>query len=180
MWSSPGMAREPIPTWCFAVVVVRKGDRFLLVHERKHGQPWYLPAGRVEPGETFAEAALRETLEETGVPVQLAGILRVEHSPGREVARLRVIFLAVPADDTPPKSVPDEESLGAAWVSLDEIAGYPLRGDDVVELLEYVASGGPVYPPGLLQPEGMPYRVHGGDDEKAPPGLAGADGGPAR
>ena len=41
------MARTPIPTWCFAIVVVRRGDQFLLVQERSHGQPWYLPAGRV-------------------------------------------------------------------------------------------------------------------------------------
>ncbi len=107
------MARA-IPTWCFAVAVVRRGDQFLIVHERKHGQLWYLPAGRVEPGETFFAAACRETLEETGIPIRVVGVLRVEHSPGRTAARLRVVFLAEPIDDTPPKSVPDEESLEAA------------------------------------------------------------------
>src|SRR5207244_8580287 len=90
------MPRDPIPTWFFALVVVRKGDRFLLVHERKHGQLWYLPAGRVEPGETLADGALRETLEETGVRVRLEGILRVEHSPSPNGARCRVFFTASP------------------------------------------------------------------------------------
>ena len=33
------MTSEPIPTWFLALVVVRKGDRFLVVHEKKHGQP---------------------------------------------------------------------------------------------------------------------------------------------
>src|SRR5262249_19177094 len=61
------MPREPIPTWFFALVVVRKGNQFLVVHERKHGQLWYLPAGRAELGETLLEAARRETLEETGL-----------------------------------------------------------------------------------------------------------------
>lgn len=153
------MARKPIPTWFFAVVVVRRGDRFLLVQEYKHGQLWYLPAGRVEPGETFFDAACRETLEEAGVPVRVVGIIRVEHSPMHEGTRLRVVFLAEPVDDTPPKSEPDEESLGAAWVSLEELAGYPLRGVEVQELLAYVAGGGPIFPPDLLQPEDMPYRV---------------------
>ncbi len=153
------MAREPIPTWCFAVVVVRRGERFLLVHERKHGQLWYLPAGRVEPGETFADAAFRETLEESGIAVRVVGILRVEHSPGALGARLRVVFLAEPSDDTSPKSVADEESLGAMWVSLDELAEYSLRGEEVRELLAYVAGGGAVYPLTLLQAEGQPYRV---------------------
>ncbi len=156
------MARDAIPTWCFAVTVVRKGDRFLLVHERKHGQLWYLPAGRVEPGETFAEAARRETLEETGVPVRLTGVIRVEHTPGPSAARMRVVYLAEPTDDTPPKAVPDDESLGAAWVGLDEMSSYPLRGGEVRELMAYVAGGGVVCPLEVIQAEGMPYRAGGG------------------
>jgi 8-oxo-dGTP pyrophosphatase MutT (NUDIX family) len=89
------MAREASATWFFALVVVRMGDRFLLVHERKHGQTWYLPAGRVEPGEEITAAALRETLEETGVPVALDGILRIEHNPGYAMTRVRVFFMPV-------------------------------------------------------------------------------------
>ncbi len=123
------MAREPIPTWYFVLVVVRLGRRFLLVHERKREQHWYLPAGRVEPGETFVQAAQRETLEEAGVPIAVEGILRVEHSPLADgKARLRVILVARPADDTPPKRQPDEDSLGAAWVTLEELNEVPLRG----------------------------------------------------
>ncbi|MCI0704371.1 MAG: NUDIX domain-containing protein [Planctomycetia bacterium] len=153
------MAREPIPTWCFALVVVRKGERFLLVHERKHGQLWYLPAGRVEPGESFHDAAVRETLEEAGIPIRVTGVIRVEHSPSPAGARMRVIFLAEPTDNTPPKSIPDEESLEAAWVSLTELANYDLRGDEVQELFEFVSRGGPVFPASVLQSEGQPYQV---------------------
>ncbi len=151
------MPRDPIPTWCFALVVVRRGDRFLLVHERKHGQLWYLPAGRVEFGESFMAAARRETLEEAGIPIRLTGVIRVEHSPFERGARMRVVFLAEPADDAPPKTVADDESLGAEWVSLAELERYPLRGEEVRDLFEYVASGGPVSPLSILQHEGMPY-----------------------
>jgi phosphatase NudJ len=70
---------------------------------------------------------------------------------------LRVIFSAQAVDDTPPKSVPDEESIEAAWVRLEELSRYRLRGDDVRELFEYVASGGVIYPVDLIQAEGMPY-----------------------
>ena len=155
------MAREPIPTWCFALVVVRKGDRFLLVQESKYGQPWYLPAGRVEAGESFAVAAVRETLEEAGIPVRVTGLIRIEYSPSPAGARMRVIFLAEPTDDTPPKTEPDDESLGAAWVALDDLANYTLRGPEVAELFAYIAAGGAVYPPELLQPEGAPLRAGG-------------------
>jgi phosphatase NudJ len=151
------MSRDPIPTWCFALVVVRLERRFLLVHERKHGQRWYLPAGRVEPGETFVEAAIRETREEAGIDITVDGILRIEHSPSLDGARMRVIFVARPASDAPPKSEPDDESLGAAWVALDELDAYPLRGDEVRTLFEHVARGPAVYPLSVLVPETAPY-----------------------
>jgi 8-oxo-dGTP pyrophosphatase MutT (NUDIX family) len=150
------MSRDPIPTWCFALVVVRLGERWLLVHERKHGQGWYLPAGRVEPGETFVEAAVRETREEAGIDVVLDGIVRIEHSPNGEGARMRIVFVGHPADDRPPKQVPDDESLGAAWVSFDELDRYPLRGEEVREWIAHVAGGGPIYPLHVLAHEGAP------------------------
>lgn len=151
------MPREPIATWYFAAVVVSHGDRFLLVQERKHDNAWYLPAGRVEPGESIADAAVRETLEESGVDVRLTGILRVEHTPRSRSARLRVVFLAEPRGDTTTKQKPDRESLGAEWVSLNELPTYPLRGPLVEEVINYVANGGRGFPLEVLSEEGAPY-----------------------
>jgi 8-oxo-dGTP pyrophosphatase MutT (NUDIX family) len=151
--------RAPLPTYFFALVVVRLGHRFLIVHERKHGQLWYLPAGRVEAGESLIDAACRETLEETGVPIVPEGILRIEHSTVSGGVRCRVFFVARPKDDTPPKHVPDAESLEAAWVSLDELARYPLRGDEVADIFRYVANGGPSYPLSLLCAEGTRWDL---------------------
>ena len=147
------MSRDPIPTFCFAMVVVKRGHRFLLVHERKHGQGWYLPAGRVEPGETFEEAALRETKEESGIDVELEGILRVEQTPRLDHQRLRVFFLARPKGEAAPKSVADEHSLEAGWFSLDEVAKLPLRGDEVMQWLRAVLDGAPAAPLSLLRRE---------------------------
>ena len=144
------MGRTPIPTWYFAMAVVRLGPRFLLCQERKYGSTWSIPGGRVEPGEQLVEACLREVLEETSVPVMIDGILRVEHTPSGNGARVRVVVAATPRDDTPPKSVADEESLQARWLTLDEIAQLPLRGSDLRALLESVAAGRAVYPLDLL------------------------------
>lgn len=148
------MPREAIPTWFFVVVIVRKDDKFLLVHEKKHGQKWYLPAGRIEPREDFIRAAIRETLEETGVPVAVEGILHIFHTPMFDgSARVRFIVTARPKDDAPPKSEPDEESLGAAWLTLEEIQQIPLRGNDVLQILTSVVEGMPVYPLSLISSE---------------------------
>jgi len=144
------MARAPLPTWYFALVVVRRGHRFLLTQERKYASTWSIPGGRVEPGETLAEAAVREVFEETGVPIRLDGILRVEHSPGARDARVRVLFTGTPIDDTPPKTTADDESLGAAYLTLDEIRALPLRGAELGALLESIAGGRQVFPLELL------------------------------
>jgi phosphatase NudJ len=149
------LSRDPVPTWYFALVIVRRGEQFLVVHERKHGQLWYLPAGRAEPGETLVAAAVRETREEAGIPIVVDGVVRIEHTPMPGGARVRAIFVARPADDTPLKSAPDDESLGAAWVTLADLDQLALRGPEVRTLFEHVARGGAVYPLAVLGHEGL-------------------------
>lgn len=151
------MSKRGIESWFFALVVVRQGDRFLVVQERKHGERWYLPAGRVEAGETLAEGALREVLEETGVQVALTGVLRIEHTALPEMTRVRVFFVAEPIGPATPKSTPDEHSLQARWVTLAELRGLPLRGREVLEIFEAVEAGAPVYPMSLIRAEGAPF-----------------------
>lgn len=144
------MSRAPIPTWYFALVVVRRGHRFLLTQEKKYGSTWSLPGGRVEPGETLVDAAIREVYEETGVPVRIDGVLRVEHCAAESSVRVRVLFTGTSIDDTPPKTTADEESLGAAWLSIEEIRARPLRGAELCALLESVEAGRQVFPLELL------------------------------
>ncbi|OOG61902.1 NUDIX hydrolase [Sinorhizobium sp. A49] len=49
----------------------------LLLQEKASGEGWSLPAGAIEPGETPAEAVIREVMEETGLAVTPAVILGV-------------------------------------------------------------------------------------------------------
>jgi dATP pyrophosphohydrolase len=57
------MTRLPFEVFVF----VRRGDEFLVAHRvPSGGSYWHGIAGGVEKGETFAEAAGRELLEETG------------------------------------------------------------------------------------------------------------------
>jgi ADP-ribose pyrophosphatase YjhB (NUDIX family) len=153
------MSREPIPTWHFAVVVVRRGDQFLIIQETAHQQHWFLPAGRLEHGESFAACAMRETLEESGLMVDLLGVIRVEHTPSPTGARTRVVFLAKPSSDGPLKTTPDEHSLGAKWVTVGQVADHPLRSQEVEDLIAFVHKGGAIYPLDVLATESTPYNL---------------------
>jgi 8-oxo-dGTP diphosphatase len=65
------------PVACAGAVVRDDRGRLLLVrrgHEPSMGL-WSLPGGRVEPGETAAEAAVREVREETGLDVEIGELL---------------------------------------------------------------------------------------------------------
>jgi 8-oxo-dGTP pyrophosphatase MutT (NUDIX family) len=133
---------------------VRRGDRFLALREASHEQGWYLPAGRCEAGERLTDAAVRECLEETGVPVVLDGIWAIQHTTEAWGARIRVIFSAHPSDDSPPKTTPDEHSLEARWVTPDEMAALPLRHPEVLALFRRAAAGAVVHPLSVLSSEG--------------------------
>ncbi len=49
-----------------AGLVIERGGAVLLLHELREDR-WCLPKGHVDPGESLAQAALREAKEETGI-----------------------------------------------------------------------------------------------------------------
>ena len=60
------------------VVVVDEAGRLLLIH-RTDNDNWALPGGALDLGESLPDAAIRETLEETGVRVEITGLVRHLH-----------------------------------------------------------------------------------------------------
>jgi 8-oxo-dGTP pyrophosphatase MutT (NUDIX family) len=92
--------REWAPHVTVATVIEHDG-RYLLVEERDKFSGELVfnqPAGHLEPNESLAQAALRETLEETGWQVELCGILGVAlyTAPGNQVTYVRTTFLGAP------------------------------------------------------------------------------------
>jgi len=119
-----------------AMVVVRRGDAILAIQENMPGNPWFLPAGRVDRGETFEEAARRETKEEAGVDVTLGQVLAVEnHVREDQTLWVRVTFAGtVPADATL-KRDPDQHSVQARWVTSEDLNSLNLRGEELRRFL---------------------------------------------
>src|ERR1700750_1374897 len=59
--------------------------RLLLVRRCDTGD-WELPGGHVDPGESAADAAVRETAEESGITVQVTGLAGIYTDPGHVIA----------------------------------------------------------------------------------------------
>ena len=68
-----------------AVVWREPGAKELLLMQRSDNGFWGLPGGYVEPGESVAEAASREVLEETGVRIEVGRLVGVYSDPRRQV-----------------------------------------------------------------------------------------------
>lgn len=111
-----------------------------------------LPGGSVNPKEHITEAAVRETMEEAGVPIILKGVVQIEYIPalsrnGTWETALRAIFYAEPAYPAPtPKCRPNWDSVGACWVSASEVKTLPLRSDEVAQRIQYLENGGFIFP----------------------------------
>jgi len=150
------MSRSAIPSWYFVYCVVRHEGRFLFVHERDGS--WYLPAGRVEPGERFVAAAVREAFEEAGVTVEPTGILRIEHGAAHDHTRMRIFYAARPVDDPTPRTEWNGDTHGGAWLTLDEIRNRTVRSPEALWACEALDAGASVYPLRLMVREGAPWR----------------------
>jgi 8-oxo-dGTP diphosphatase len=111
---------------CVGAVIKDERGRLLLIrrgHDPGAGL-WSLPGGRVEPGETDAEALVREMREETGLVVQAGRLLGSVRRPYRDggVVDIRdyvatVIGGTLNAGD---------DAADIRWVDEEEFAGLPV------------------------------------------------------
>src|SRR3954471_14585046 len=63
-----------------SAIVVDEAGRILL-HRRRDNEMWALPGGVMELGESIAECAVREVREETGLEVEITGIVGIYSDP---------------------------------------------------------------------------------------------------
>lgn len=115
------------PDVTVATMVVENG-RLLCVEERSGGQLVInQPAGHLEPDESLMDAAMRETLEETGWQVRLTGFVgayqwkspvSADGSGGRHY--LRFAFVGEPVSHDPDRPL-DDGIVRALWLTPAEL-----------------------------------------------------------
>jgi ADP-ribose pyrophosphatase YjhB (NUDIX family) len=101
-YQNPKLVVGSIPVWEDKVLLCRRAI------EPRYGL-WTLPAGFMENGETVAECALRETLEEAGARVELLGLYSLINLPD-----INQVYLMYRARLLDLDFRPGEESLEAA------------------------------------------------------------------
>lgn len=110
--------------------VVIDGGRLLVVEERVAGRlVLNQPAGHLEPDEPLIDAAIRETLEETGWDVRPTAFIgayqwKAPSVSGGGVERqyLRFAFLAEPLSFDPARTL-DDGIVRAIWMTPAELMG---------------------------------------------------------
>ena len=113
-----------------AFAAVRNGAGEVLLVRRIDDGYWELPGGRIDVGESAAQAVIREVAEESGVTIALTGLSGVYSDPthvlldpdGTVHQQLALCFHAVPAQTTEEPRPDGIETKEAAWCPLAGLA----------------------------------------------------------
>ncbi len=130
-----------------AGVLLVDGARVAVIERRRDGATYFvLPGGGVEPGETIAEGAEREALEEAGVEVKVTGaVAHVQFADGGEVSLQHYFAADIVGGVFGPGSGPEYSGAGTAmgargsyrpvWLPIDEVPQLDVRPRDVFTAL---------------------------------------------
>jgi 8-oxo-dGTP diphosphatase len=121
------------PEVCIGAIAIDEDD--LLLIRRGRGVAagfWSVPGGRVEEGETLAEAVVRELHEETGIEGVCGELVGVEEVFAEGFHFVILDYAVSVLERTEP--VAGDDAAEAAWVPLSDVAELPLA-DGLAEFL---------------------------------------------
>ncbi|UBU12545.1 NUDIX hydrolase [Nonomuraea gerenzanensis] len=114
------------------VVVTNEAGELLLIR-RSDNNNWALPGGAIDLGESIPQAAIRETLEETGITCEITGLVGTYSNPGHVIhhtgndevrQEFSLVLTARPVSGEP---TPSPESREVRWVMPDELDTYDMH-----------------------------------------------------
>ncbi|MEV5706024.1 NUDIX domain-containing protein [Actinoallomurus sp. NPDC052274] len=113
-------------------VVVTNDDGDILMIRRTDNDNWALPGGAIDLGESAAQAAIRETQEETGITAEVTGLVGIYTDPRHVIhytsndevrQEFSIVLTGYPVSGQP---TPSSESSEVRWVPAADIAGYEM------------------------------------------------------
>jgi 8-oxo-dGTP pyrophosphatase MutT (NUDIX family) len=125
------------------IIVANEADEILLIRRSDNGN-WAVPGGAIDLGESVAQAAIRETREETGITCELTGLVGIYSDPrhvilytsnGEVRQEFSIVLTARPVSGTP---TPSDESTQVHWVPASDLPGYPMDRSMRIRIDDYL------------------------------------------
>ncbi|QHW31787.1 NUDIX domain-containing protein [Paenibacillus rhizovicinus] len=144
------MTRPPFRLRACALII--KDGNILLVafrNDEDEGVHYNLPAGGVEPGETLAEAAIREAMEEACVDIEVGPVAFVyEYQPAKNDNRygdthsVGITFACSLKGSSEPRlpDRPDLNQIDVRWVPIAELDQVQLYPEITRDIMDYYAG----------------------------------------
>jgi 8-oxo-dGTP pyrophosphatase MutT (NUDIX family) len=129
---------------CSAILLDESGTHVLLTRRSDNGQ-WCLPGGRVDAGESVAEAAIREVLEETGLQVRVRHLSGVYSDPDQLIVypdgnQVHMIVLAFVVELVSGEIRLSQETSAISYIPVNEALGMDLFHNHVEQLRDALAA----------------------------------------
>lgn len=131
---------------CVGALVYDDAGRLLMVrraHDPDRGR-WSLPGGRIEEGESDADALAREVLEETGLPVEVGDLVGSVELPGVHgaTAQVRDYRCRLAPDTDPAAAAAGDDAADVGWFAGAQIGGLDCSAGLLETLREWGAVPG--------------------------------------
>ncbi|GIH70501.1 NUDIX hydrolase [Sphaerimonospora thailandensis] len=132
-------------------VVVTNDAGDLLVIRRSDNGNWAVPGGAIDLCESLPQAAVRETLEETGILCEINGIVGTYTDPkhvilyasnGEARQEFSIVLTAHAVGGEP---TPSSESTEVRWVPCAEVTGLPMDRSMALRIGHYLSGTGLPY-----------------------------------
>jgi ADP-ribose pyrophosphatase YjhB (NUDIX family) len=130
------------------VVVTNDAGDILMIRRTDNGN-WAVPGGAIDLGESVAQAAVRETLEETGISCEITGIVGIYSDPrhvilytsnGEARQEFSIVLTARALGGQP---TPSSESSEVRWVPVAEVSGYTMDRSMRIRINDYLTPDKP-------------------------------------
>jgi ADP-ribose pyrophosphatase YjhB (NUDIX family) len=127
------------------VVVTNDAGDVLLI-KRSDNDNWAIPGGAIDLGESMAQAAIRETKEESGIDCEITGLIGIYSDPkhvilytsnGEARQEFSIVLTGRPVGGQP---TPSDESTEVRWVRRDDLTGYQMDRSMTARIADFLAN----------------------------------------
>jgi 8-oxo-dGTP pyrophosphatase MutT (NUDIX family) len=130
-WRDPKAPRPTSRKPSASVYVTDDAGAILLLRRTDTGL-WTIPTGGLKKGETISQCAVRECEEETGLTVEITGLIGIFSTPDHVIAYgdgevRQPVNICLRARVTGGHAAPTSEASDIRWVSPGQISGYDIH-----------------------------------------------------